>query len=79
MLLRLSYKNPHGSHHCHNEYWKWHYAAPPRRVMGPAGTVDGTIGRFLLPIGGGALLRLLGQGMSNPLKRAKYPNIYSSK
>jgi len=30
----------------------------PRRAMGPAGTVDGTIGRFLLPIGGGALLRL---------------------
>ena len=26
---------------------------PPRRAMGPAGTVDGTIGRFLLPIGGG--------------------------
>jgi len=26
---------------------------PPRRVMGPAGTVDGTIGRFLLPIGWG--------------------------
>jgi len=22
--------------------------------MGPAGTVDGTIGRFLLPIGGGS-------------------------
>ncbi len=39
---------------------KWHYTAPPpRRAMGPAGTVDGTIGRFLLPIGG-ALLRLLG-------------------
>jgi len=33
---------------------------PPRRAMGPAGTVDGTIGRFLLPIGGGALLRLPG-------------------
>jgi len=27
---------------------------PPRRAMGPAGTVDGTIGRFLLPIGGGS-------------------------
>ncbi len=23
--------------------------------MGPAGTVDGTIGRFLLPIGGGSV------------------------
>jgi len=34
---------------------KWYYAAPPRRVMGPAGTVDGTIGRFLLPIGGGSV------------------------
>jgi len=27
---------------------------PPRRAMGPARTVDGPIGRFLLPIGGGS-------------------------
>ena len=37
--------------------------------MGPAGTVNGTIGRFLLPVGG-ALLRLLGDFIfiyKNPL------------
>ncbi len=56
ILVRLSYKPtcPGG----HNEDRKWHYAAPPPDGQwARPGTVDGSIGRFLLPVGGGALLR----------------------
>ncbi len=56
-LVRLSYKPP-----CpggHNEDRKWHYAAaPPDGQWARTGTVDSSIVRFLLPIGGAALLRL---------------------
>jgi len=53
----LSYKRAYPAEH--NEYWVVDaepngIMPPPRRAMGPAGTVDGPIGRCLLPIGGGS-------------------------
>jgi len=33
---------------------EWYYAAPPDGQWARPGTVDGPIGRFLLPIGGGS-------------------------